>query len=111
MAATATPAKTKTKKAVGIRPIHDKILVSRDEPEAMTAAGIYLPESGKEKPKSGTILAVGTGRINTETGHLIPLTVKVGDKVLFTSYAGTEIKLDGEEYLMMSESDILAIVD
>ncbi|MEM1071413.1 MAG: co-chaperone GroES [Planctomycetota bacterium] len=102
---------TKTKTKVNITPLHDKIIVERDEPEATTAAGIILPESGQERPKSGTIVAIGEGSLNHETGERIPLTVSSGDRVLFTSYAGTEIKLDGDEYLIMSESDVLAIVD
>ena len=102
---------TKTKSKVSIRPLADKVLVERDEAETQTASGIYLPEGAKDKPKSGTVIAVGDGRINSETGERIPLTIKKGDKVIFTSYAGTELKLDGDEYLMMSESDVLAIVD
>jgi chaperonin GroES len=108
---TASTPKTKKKATINIRPLHDKIIVERDEAETMTAAGIILPESGKERPKSGTVLAVGDGTLNTETGERIALTIKPGDQVLFTSYAGTEVKLDGEEYLIMSESDVLAIVD
>jgi chaperonin GroES len=103
--------KTKKKTSISIKPLHDKIIVERDEPETMTAAGIILPESGKERPKSGTVLAVGDGTLNSETGARIPLTLRAGDKVLFTSYAGTEVKLDGDEYLIMSESDVLAVVD
>lgn len=94
-----------------IRPLHDKIIVRRDEAQSKTASGIFLPESGKERPKSGTVEAVGTGALNTETGARIPLTVKKGDKVIFTSYAGTEVKLDGEELLIMSEDDILAVIE
>ncbi|QYK48318.1 MAG: co-chaperone GroES [Phycisphaeraceae bacterium] len=99
------------KSDTGIRPLHDKILVRRDDAETKTATGIYLPESGKEKPKTGTVQAVGDGALNTETGERIPLTVKKGDRVIFTSYAGTEIKLDGTDYLMMSEDDVLAVID
>jgi len=97
--------------AVKVKPIGDKILVKRDKAEAQTESGIYLPESAKDKPKSGTVKAVGTGTLNTDTGDRIPLTVKKGDKVIFSSYAGTEVKLDKDELLIMSESDILAIVD
>lgn len=99
------------KSDTGIRPLHDKILVRRDDAETKTATGIFLPESGKEKPKTGTVQAVGDGALNTETGERIPLTVKKGDRVIFTSYAGTEIKLDGTDYLMMSEDDVLAVID
>lgn len=104
---------TKTKKAttLGVRPLHNKILVERDEAEGRTESGIYLPESSKDRPKTGTVKAVGDGSLNTETGHRIPLTVKAGDRVIFSSYAGTEIKLEGEELLIMSEEDILAIID
>ncbi|MBX3315706.1 MAG: co-chaperone GroES [Phycisphaeraceae bacterium] len=99
------------KSDTGIRPLHDKILVRRDDAETKTSSGIFLPESGKERPKTGTVQAVGDGALNTETGERIPLTVKKGDRVIFTSYAGTEIKLDGTDYLMMSEDDVLAVID
>ena len=100
----------KSKKTM-IRPLHDKILIRRDEAEDKTDSGIFLPESSKDKPKSGTIEAVGDGAINTETGGRIPLSVKQGDRVIFTSYAGTDVKLGIDELLIMSEDDILAIVD
>ena len=93
------------------RPLHDKILVRRDKAEDKTAAGIILPEKAKETPKIGTVEAVGTGSLNTDTGALIPLTIKKGDKVLFTSYAGTEVKIDGKEFLVMAEDEILAVLD
>jgi len=96
---------------LGFRPLHDKILVKRDEAASKTVSGLYLPEQAKEAPKTGTVKAVGTGTINHDTGDLIPLTIKAGDKVLFTSYAGTEVKLNEEEYLVMSEEEILAIID
>ncbi|MBL9000415.1 MAG: co-chaperone GroES [Phycisphaerae bacterium] len=94
-----------------VRPLHDKILVKRDEALSKTDSGIFLPESSKDKPKTGVIQAVGTGSLNTETGERIALTVKKGDRVIFSSYAGTEVKLDGQELLIMSEDDILAVVD
>lgn len=94
-----------------LRPLHDRILVVRDEAETKTASGIYLPEGSKERPKSGVVKAVGDGALNKETGQRIPMQVKPGDRVLFTSYAGTEIKLDGSELLIMGEDDVLAIVD
>lgn len=94
-----------------IRPLHDKILVKRDEAQTKTESGIFLPESSKDKPKTGVITAVGTGALNTETGERIPLTVKPGDKVIFSSYSGTEVKLDNQELLIMSEDDILAVID
>ncbi len=101
----------KTKKKVNLRPIHDKILVERDEPTAQTAAGIYLPESSKEKPTTATVLAVGDGTLNDKTGERIPLDVKVGDRIILSKWGGTEIKLDGEEYLIINASDVLAIVE
>lgn len=104
-------AATKTKSKINIRPLHDKIIVRRDEAESVTESGIYLPESSKDRPKTGTVEAVGDGALNTDTGTRVPLSVKKGDKVIFTSYAGTEIKLSGDEVLIMSEDDILAIID
>ena len=102
---------TATKSTVEIRPLHDKIIVRRDEAETQTESGIFLPEGSKERPKTGIIEAVGDGKLNTETGARTPLTVKKGDKVIFTSYAGTEVKLDGDELLIMSEDDVLAVID
>jgi chaperonin GroES len=101
---------TKTKKGTKIRPLGDKVLVKRLEAETMTRGGIVLPDAAKEKPKQGTILAVGDGRL-LDDGTRAQCQVKVGDKVMFTSYAGTEIKIDGEELMLMDESDILAIID
>ena len=94
-----------------VRPLHDKILVKRDEAETKTASGIFLPETSKDKPKTGVIEAVGDGSLNTETGERIPLSVKKGDRVIFSSYAGTEVKLDKDTLLIMSEDDILAVVE
>ncbi|MFN9992308.1 MAG: co-chaperone GroES [Phycisphaerales bacterium] len=99
------------KKSGGIRPLGDKILVKRDEAQGKTESGIILPESSKDKPKTGVVQAVGTGNINTETGSRIPLSLKAGDKVIFSSYAGTEVKLDGEELLIMTEEDVLAVIE
>lgn len=102
----------KTSKASGsIRPLHDKILVKRDEAQNKTESGIFLPETSKDKPKTGVITAVGDGALNTETGQRIPLSVKKGDKVIFSSYAGTEVKINDTELLIMSEDDILAVID
>ncbi len=97
---------TKTK----LRPLGDKVVLKRIEAEAMTAGGIVLPESAKEKPKRGRVQAVGAGKL-LDTGERGKLQVKKNDEVLFTSYAGTEIKVDGEELLIMDESDILAIIE
>jgi chaperonin GroES len=103
---------TKTKSASpAVRPLGDKILVKRDEAATKTESGIFLPESSKDRPKTGVIEAVGSGQINTDTGERIPLSVKKGDRVIFSSYAGTEIKLEGTELLIMSEEDILAVID
>ncbi|TVQ63631.1 MAG: co-chaperone GroES [Phycisphaerales bacterium] len=112
MATTKTAPKSSKTKAGShkVRPLHDKILVRRDEAESMTDSGIYLPESSKDKPKTGTVEAVGDGALNTETGERIPLTLNPGDRVIFTSYAGTEIKLGDETLLIMSEDDILAVL-
>jgi chaperonin GroES len=109
MPKTATPPARKT--AIKVRPLGDKILVKRDEPETRTATGIFLPETGKERPKTGTIEAVGEGSLNTDTGERIPLSVKAGDRVIFSSYSGTEVKLGEQELLIMSEDDVLAIID
>ncbi len=95
---------------VKIRPLGDKVLIKRLEAENMTAGGIVLPDSAKEKPKRGRVQAVGDGKL-LDTGERAKITVKKGDEVLFTSYAGTEIKLDGEEYIIMDETDILAILE
>ncbi len=93
-----------------IRPLADKILVKRLEAEDVTKGGIVLPDAAKEKPKSGKIVAVGEGKL-LDDGTRAPFTVKKGDEVIFTSYAGTEIKVDGKEMLIMSEDDVLAIVE
>jgi chaperonin GroES len=95
---------------MNIRPLHDRIIVERIEEETMTAGGIIIPDSAKEKPLEGSVVAVGKGKSNEE-GKVLPLDVKVGDKVLFGKYAGTEIKLDGKEYLMMREDDILGVIE
>lgn len=108
--ATATPP-SKAGSSVAVRPLHDKILVRRDEAETRTESGIYLPEKAKDRPKTGVVEAVGTGTINTETGQLTPLTVKKGDRIIFSSYAGTEVKINDQELLIMSEEEVLAIVD
>jgi chaperonin GroES len=95
---------------ISIRPLGDKVLVKRLEAEERTAGGIVLPDSAKEKPKRGTVLSVGDGRL-LDTGERQALQVKKGDQVLFSSYAGTEVKVEGDEMIIMDESDILAILD
>jgi chaperonin GroES len=102
--------KTKTKTKINVRPLHDKLLVERDEAETVTSAGIYLPESSTEKPQFATVLAVGDGTLNETTGQRTPLDIKVGDRVILSKWGGTELKLDGEEYLIVNASDVLAIV-
>jgi chaperonin GroES len=92
-----------------IRPLGDKVLIKRLAAEEKTAGGIVLPDTAKEKPKKGTVIAVGDGR-QLESGEKAPFQVSKGDTVLFGSFAGTEVTVDGEEYLLMSEDDILAII-
>ena len=93
-----------------IRPLGDKVIVQRLEAQDMTAGGIVLPDSAKEKPQRGKITSVGDGK-QLDDGSRAKMTVKKGQEVLFSSYAGTEIKIDGKEYMIMDESDILAIVE
>ena len=93
-----------------VRPLGDKVLVKRIDAEAMTAGGIVLPDTAKEKPKRGRVQAVGDGKL-LDSGERAKLQVKKGDEVLFTSYAGTEIKIEGEEFMIMDESDVLAILE
>jgi chaperonin GroES len=101
---------TKTKSKLNLRPLADRVILQRAEAEEMTAGGIILPESAKDKPKEGKVVSCGDGRIGDD-GKLQKMNVKVGDRVLFSSYAGTEVKVHGEDYLIMNESDILAIID
>ena len=100
---------TTSKKTGHIRPLGDRVLVKRAEAEDRTAGGILIPETAKDKPKEGKILAVGEGKVN-DKGERQKMTLKVGDRVLFTSYAGTEVKYQGEEFLIMSENDVLAVI-
>ena len=93
-----------------IRPLHDRVVIRRVEEETKTADGILLPGSAAEKPAQGEIIAVGNGQV-TDNGTVRPLDVKVGDKVLFGTYAGTTVKVQGEELLIMKESDILAVLE
>jgi chaperonin GroES len=92
-----------------IRPLNDRILVKRLEGEEKTAGGIIIPDSAKEKPAEGEVVAVGPGKLNDE-GHRVVMDVAVGDRVLFSKYGGTEVKLDGEDFLIMREDDILGVV-
>ncbi|MEK6554109.1 MAG: co-chaperone GroES [Bdellovibrionota bacterium] len=93
-----------------VRPLHDRILVRRLQEDDKTAGGIIIPDTAKEKPQRGEIVAAGKGRV-TQEGKLIPLEVRAGDKVLFGKYSGTELKLNGEELLVMREEDILGILN
>ncbi len=93
-----------------IRPLHDRILVQRLEEEEKTKGGIIIPDTAKEKPIEGKVIAVGNGKL-LENGEIRPLEVKAGDRVLFSKYAGTDIKIEGEEYLIMREDDILGIIE
>jgi chaperonin GroES len=93
-----------------IRPLHDRVIVQRIEEEAKTKGGIIIPDTAKEKPQEGKVIAVGAGKI-LENGTKVILDVKVGDKILFGKYSGTEIKIEGEEYLMMREEDILGVIE
>ena len=95
---------------MNLRPLHDRVLVKRMEEERTTAGGIVIPDSATEKPARGEIVAVGGGK-KTDDGKVIPLDVKVGDKVLFGKYAGTEVKVAGEDMLVMREEDIVAIFE
>jgi len=95
---------------MAIRPLHDRVLVRRLEDETTSPGGIVIPDSAKEKPAQGEIIAAGNGRI-LDSGDVRPLDVKVGDKVLFGKYAGTEVKVDGEELLVMKEDDIVGVVE
>ena len=94
---------------VNFRPLHDRVLVKRIEQEGKTAGGIIIPDTAKEKPMEGEVVAVGPGSRN-ETGAIVALDVKSGDRVLFGKWSGTEIKVDGQDYLVMKESDIVGVI-
>ncbi|MSR29448.1 MAG: co-chaperone GroES [Phycisphaerales bacterium] len=94
-----------------VRPLGDKLLVKRDEAQTKTDSGIFLPENAKDKPKQGKVIALGSGILNKDTGKYMPFTVKKGDTVLFTTYSGTEVKIDGDTYLIMTEEDVLGVID
>ena len=93
-----------------LRPLHDRLIVERIEEDSISAGGIYIPDNAKEKPARGTVLAVGPGKAG-DNGHINKMDVKVGDKVLFGKYAGSEVKIDGVEYLVMREDDVMAIIE
>ena len=94
---------------MSFRPLHDRVLVRRIEAEEKTAGGIIIPDSAKEKPQEGEVVAAGTG-LRADDGKITPLDVKAGDKILFGKWSGTEVKVDGQDLLIMKESDILGIV-
>ena len=94
--------------SVSLQPLEDRIVVKPSEGEEMTASGLVIPDTAKEKPQEGEVIAVGPGRF--EDGNRVPLDVKVGDKVIYSKYGGTEVKLEGDEYLILSARDVLAIV-
>jgi chaperonin GroES len=96
---------TKTK----LRPLHDRVLVKRVEEEEVGRGGIIIPDTAKEKPQEGKVMAVGTGKV-TEDGKKLPLEVKAGDRILFSKYSGSEVKIDDQEYLIMKEEDVLGIL-
>jgi chaperonin GroES len=92
------------------RPLHDRVVVRRVESEARTAGGIIIPDTAKEKPQEGEVIAVGPGG-RDEAGKLVPIDVKVGDRILFGKWSGTEVKIDGEDLLIMKESDVMGVVE
>ena len=94
---------------MALTPLHDRILVKPSQPEEMTTGGIIIPDTAKEKPQQGEVIAVGKGKTNDE-GKLTPMQLKVGDKILYGKYSGTEVTIDGEEMLIMRESDVFAII-
>src|SRR5687768_16178712 len=102
------PVTTATK--VAIKPLEDRIVVQANEAETTTASGIVIPDTAKEKPQEGTVLAVGPGRVD-DNGNRVPVDVKVGDTVLYSKYGGTEVKYAGEEYLVLSARDVLAVIE
>ena len=95
---------------VAIRPLEDRILVQANEAETTTASGLVIPDTAKEKPQEGTVLAVGPGRFD-DNGKRVPVDVKVGDTVIYSKYGGTEVKYQGEEYLVLSARDVLAVIE
>ncbi len=93
-----------------LRPLYDRILIKRVEEETKTAGGLYIPDTAKEKPQQGLVVAVGNGKLQDD-GSIRKLELKSGDKILFSKYAGNDIKIDGEEHLILKEDDVLAVID
>jgi len=108
--ATATATKPKKATSVKLQPLNDRVVVEREEEEEKTTGGLYLPDTAKEKPSRGRVIAVGNGRL-LDDGKRSPLQVKPGDRVLFTTYGPDQVKLGEEEYLLMREEDILAVIE
>ena len=101
---------TATATKVNIQPLDDRVLVTLDDSEQTTASGLVIPDTAKEKPQQGTVVAVGPGKRSDNTGDLIPMDVREGDTILFSKYGGTEVKVDGNEYLILSARDVLATI-
>ena len=95
---------------VKIKPLEDRVIVTIDDSEQTTSSGLVIPDTAKEKPQQGTVIAVGPGKRSDQTGEVIPMDLKAGDTVLFSKYGGTEVKVEGTEYLILSARDILAVV-
>ena len=95
---------------IKVRPLHNRLIIDRLEEEEKTSGGIIIPDSAKEKPQQGRVIAAGSGR-RDEKGNIIAMDVKDGDRVLFSKYSGTDVKLDGEDYLIISEDDVLAVLE
>lgn len=93
---------------IKVRPLHDRLLIKRMKEDEKTAGGLFIPDTAKEKPQKGEVVATGKGRI-LEDGKIVPIELKVGDHILFSKYSGTELKLDGDEYLMIREEDVLGV--
>jgi len=96
---------------MNIRPLHDRIVVKRVESQENKVGGLYIPDSAKEKPQEGEVVAVGNGKISEKTGERQALDVKAGDRILFGKYSGSDIKIDGEEYLIMREDEVLGVLE
>jgi chaperonin GroES len=95
---------------MNVRPLHDKILIKRIDAPQMTKGGLVIPDTAKEKPQEGKVIAIGKGKI-LENGKVVPLSVKSEDRILFSKYGGTEIKLDGEDYIILDENEVLAVIE
>ena len=106
----ATKTESRTEKAPGVRPLGDKVLIRRLEATERSKGGIVIPDTAKEKPREGRVVAVGTGR-RLDDGSRVDFQVQKGDRVLFSSYAGTEVKLEGQEFVIMGEDDVLAVLE